>query len=236
MKKFLLLAASVLTFISCEKDNKTGNLHLSGDIKGLGQGKLYIQKIQDTALVILDSIEFKGNSKFDTYVNIDEPEVLYLFLDRGQTNSIDNNMAFFAEPGEMNITTKLKEFYAAAKVTGSKNQELWEEFKQMNSRFTNENLEIMEKRLYNEMNFNPKTQDSINEAYNRLLTRKYRYVANFAVTHADHEIAPFLALTEIADINIAFLDTISKKMSPKIKKSKYGKMLDEHIENRKKEN
>ena len=52
--------------------------------------------------------------------------MLYLYLDRGQTNSIDNNLSFFAEPGEMTFKTTLKEFYANAKFTGSKNQEVYE--------------------------------------------------------------------------------------------------------------
>ena len=234
MKKILLLGISLMTLVACKKeDNKSGSLHLTGDIKGLSQGKLYIQKIQDTAFVVLDSIEFKGKSTFETNIDIDQPEVLYFFLDRGQTNSIDNNLAFFAEPGEMTFNSKLKEFYASAKITGSKNQELWDEFKVMNSKFTNENLSIIQKRLENELNFNAKTQDSIDNAYQKLLTRKYRYVAQFASTHGDYEIAPYLALSEIADINVSFLDTIASKMNPKVAESKYGKMLMDHIRDRK---
>lgn len=230
MKKILLLGISLMTLVACKKeDSKSGNLHLTGDIKGLSQGKLYIQKIQDTAFVVLDSIEFKGKSTFETNLDIETPEVLYFFLDRGQTNSIDNNLAFFAEPGEMTFNTKLKEFYASAKITGSKNQELWDEFKVMNSKFTNENLSIIQKRLENELNFNAKTQDSIDTAYQKLLTRKYRYVAQFASTHGDYEIAPYLALSEIADINVSFLDTIASKMTPKVAESKYGILLQNHI-------
>lgn len=234
MKKILLLGISLMTLVACKKeDNKSGSLHLTGDIKGLSQGKLYIQKIQDTVFVVLDSIEFKGKSTFETNIDIDKPEVLYFFLDRGQTNSIDNNLAFFAEPGEMTFNSKLKEFYASAKITGSKNQELWDEFKVMNSKFTNENLSIIQKRLENELNFNPKAQDSTDNAYQKLLTRKYRYVAQFASTHGDYEIAPYLALSEIADINVSFLDTIASKMNPKVAESKYGKMLMDHIRDRK---
>jgi hypothetical protein len=31
--------------------------------------------------------------------------MLYLFLDRGVSNSLDNNLLFFAEPGNINIET-----------------------------------------------------------------------------------------------------------------------------------
>lgn len=229
MKK-LVLSLALISIFACEKKvTKEENLHITGNIKGLSQGKLYIQKVEDTSLVVLDSIIFKGDSNFESYLNIDSPEVLYFFLDRGQTNSLDNSLPIFVEPGEITVNTKLKEFFNAAQITGSKNQELWNEFKEMNSKFTNENLTIMEKRLQNELDFNAERQDSINKAYEKLLKRKYLYVANFATNHADFEIAPYLALTEIADINVSYLETIAEKMSPKVAESKYGKILKEHI-------
>ena len=65
MKKLALLVGSLLVFIACNKENnENAGLQLTGNIKGLSQGKIYIQKIQDSTLVILDSIIFKGkNSK-----------------------------------------------------------------------------------------------------------------------------------------------------------------------------
>lgn len=233
MRQIFVLSLALISVFACTKKETTGNLHIKGTIDGLSQGKLYIQKIQDSTLVVLDSISFKGNSTFESNLDIDSPQVLYFFLDRGETKSIDNSLPVFVEPGEMTITTKLKEFFNAAQISGSKNQELWNEFKTINSKFTNENLKIVEKRLQNEINFDAKRQDSINSAFDKLIKRKYLYVANFAIQHADYEIAPYLALTEIADINVNYLDSIANKMSPKVAASKYGKMLKEHISNRK---
>ncbi len=234
MKKIIFSNLLIACLIACNsKETNSGNLHISGNIEGLSQGKLYIEKIEDTTLVVLDSVIFNGDSNFNCFLNIKEPEVLYLFLDRGQTNSIDNSLPFFAEPGEITINSKLKEFYNAATISGSKNHDIWEKFKTTKSRFTNENLSIIQKRLENEANFNPKTQDSINKAYEKLLKRKYLYTANFAITNANYEIAPYLALTEIADINVAYLDTITVKLTPKVANSKYGKLLKEHIKNTK---
>ena len=106
-------------------------------------------------------------------------------------------------------------------------------FDSINKRFNEENLTLIEKRLKNEIKPNPTSADSIEQAYQKLLKRKYRYTAHFAVTHADKEIAPYLALSEIADINTPYLDTIQKSMTPEVAKSKYGKMLNEHIKERK---
>ena len=229
MRKIFVLSLVLISIFACTKKETTGNLHLTGNVEGLGQGKLYISKIQDSTLVVLDSITIKGKSNFESFLNIDGPEVLYLFLDRGQTQSIDNSIPFFAEPGEMSINTKLKEFFNAATITGSKNHELWSEFSKLNQRFTEDNLDLIEKRLQNEINFSQETQDSIDKAYEKLIKRKYLYVVNYAMNHADHEIAPYLALTEIADVNVMYLDSIANKMSPEVSESKYGKILKEHI-------
>ncbi|WP_339887791.1 DUF4369 domain-containing protein [uncultured Flavobacterium sp.] len=233
-KNIIALALVIISLVSCKnKDNDGKNLHLTGNIKGLSQGKLYIQQVQDSTLKILDSIIIKGDSKFDTYLNIESPEMLYLFLDRGQTNSIDNNLPFFAEPGEMKIETTLNSFFADAKITGSKNQVLYDEFKQMMAKFNDKNMGLVEKELENYKSKNKNSMDSISTEANKLTRKKYLYIANFATVHADKEIAPFLALSEIADINVRYLDSIDAKMNPEVAKSKYGKMLKSYIKERK---
>ena len=233
-KKIVLAIITVITLIACNKESASdANVHITGDVKGLSQGKLYLQRIQDSTLVILDSMVINGDSKFESHIKLDSPEVLYLTLDRGQTNSVDNSLPFFAEPGDIKIETSLKAFFSEAKITGSKNQDLWMKFDSINKRFNDENLSLIEKRLKNEMKPNSITTDSIEKAYQKLLKRKYQYTVHFAVTNGSKEIAPYLALSEIADINTYYLDTIQKSMTPEVAKSKYGKMLNEHIKERK---
>lgn len=233
-KKIVLAVIAVITLIACNKEGASdANVHITGDVKGLSQGKLYLQRIQDSSLVILDSMVINGDSKFESHIKLDSPEVLYLTLDRGQTKSVDNSLPFFAEPGNIKIETSLKAFFSEAKITGSKNQDLWMKFDSINKRFNDENLSLIEKRLKNEMKPNSITTDSIEKAYQKLLKRKYQYTVHFAVTNGSKEIAPYLALSEIADINTYYLDTIQKSMTPEVAKSKYGKMLNEYIKERK---
>jgi uncharacterized lipoprotein NlpE involved in copper resistance len=234
-KNIIALALVIISLVSCNKNDNDGkNLHLTGNIEGLSQGKLYIQQVQDSTLKILDSIIIKGDSKFDTYINIESPEMLYLFLDRGQTNSFDNNLSFFAEPGEMNIDTTLKSFFADAKITGSKNHDLYVEFSEMKSKFNDKNMDLVIKKIENLASKSTKNIDSIADVNSKLVRKKYLYTANFAFLHTDKEIAPYLALSEISDINIVFLDSIQSKMSKDVAKSKYGKKLTEFIAERKK--
>lgn len=231
MKRTFLALVTAVILASCAKESPK-NLQIDGNISGLKKGTLYIQKLQDTVLVAIDTIELRGNSKFSTSLNIESPEMLYLFLDRGVTNTIDNNLPFFAEPGKMTIDTDLKTFYATAKITGSKNQELYDEFKKVKSRFTETNLDITEEQL-NAYKENKKV--ATQERYDANLKRQYLYAINFALNNKDYEIAPYIALSEIPDANIKFLDTIQKSMSEKVAASKYGKMLTTYVEERKNE-
>ena len=116
MKKIVLSLVSLVILSSCSEKKSDKNLHITGYIKGLKKGTLYIQKIKDTTLVAIDTITIDGDSHFTSDINIDSPEMFYLFLDRGVTNSIDNNLPFFVEPGTINIESSLDFFTADSKI------------------------------------------------------------------------------------------------------------------------
>lgn len=232
MYKIIITALSLSLLVACGEEKAKGNLEITGNIKGLKKGKLYIQKVQDTTLIALDTIVLNGESSFKSNLNIDSPEMLYLFVDRGVSNSLDNNLLFFAEPGKINIETDLEFFLGNAKVTGSKNNDLYTDYKGMISKFNDQQLEYLKDEvlaLKNKKDIsaeNTKKQDA-------LLKRRYLYAANYALTHADKEVAPYIALTDIYDMNLKYLDTIQKSMSPEVAKSKYGQKFTQFLKDRK---
>ncbi len=234
MKYSIITLFALFLFIACNKNEATGNLHITGNIKGLKKGTLYIQKVEDTKLIPIDTIEIDGDSNFSSDLTIKSPEMYYLFLDRGVTNSLDNNLMFFAEAGDINIQTSLAYFLTDTKITGSKNQEKYEKFKKVNARFNDESLTLIEKKFKAYKSQNLKEVDSLTERENQNLKRKYLYVTNFAITNNDFEVSPYLTLTEIPDINLTFMDTIQKSMTPKVAESKYGKRLIAFYKERKK--
>lgn len=229
MKKTILALVTLLILSACNKNDSKTNLHLTGNIKGLKKGTLYIQRVVDTALVAIDSITIDGSSTFETNLNLESPEMLYLFLDRGVTNSMDNNLLFFAEAGTINIDTNLDSFIGSAKITGSKNQEKYEEYKKINNRFRDENLDLIEQKFNTAKTNNLKAIDSLNAKQESNIKRKYLFATNFAINNRDYEVSPYIALSDIYDINIKYLDTIQKSMSPKVAKSLYGKKLTEYV-------
>ena len=210
-------------------------MHLTGNIKGLKKGTLYVQKVTNNKLIALDTIAIDGNASFETDIELQSPQMLYLFLDRGVSNSLDNNLLFFAEPGNISIETNLENYIADAKVTGSVNQDLYYDFKKIDNRFQDEELDLIEKKFKALKNNNALEAAKITAKQESNIKRKYLYATNFAMNNKDHEIAPYIALTEIYDINIKYLDTIQKAMSPKVAQSLYGKKLTEYIASIKKQ-
>ena len=235
MRKSILALFSILLLVGCSEKKSSKNFVLTGNIKGLKNGTLYIQRVKDTTLVAIDTIKISGDSHFTSEFDLQSPEMLYLFLDRGVTNSLDNNIPFFAEKGKMNIETSLDFFTADVKITGSKNQELYDEYKKVVSRFVDQDLTLIEKKYNAIIAKKIEEVNKIEEQQKGVLKRKYLYTTNFAVNHADYEVAPYVTLAEIYDINLKFMDTIQKSMTPKVSKSLYGKKLIDFIATRKKE-
>lgn len=234
MKKILLALISILLLASCEDKKSDKNFVLTGNIKGLKKGTLYIQRIVDTTLVPLDTIKINGDSHFTSDFDLKSPEMLYLFLDRGVTNSLDNNISFFAEPGTMNLETSLDFFTADVKITGSKNQELYDDYRKVISRYNDRDLDLVELKYKTYKEKNTAEVEKIQVKRDALLKQKYLYTTNFAVNHGEHEVSPYVALADIYDINLKYLDTIQKRMSPKVAKSLYGKKLNNYISERRK--
>lgn len=234
MKNTIIAIVTLLILASCNKKESNTNLHLTGSIKGLKKGTLYIQRVKDTNLVAIDTIIIDGDSKFESNLNIDSPEMLYLFLDRGVTNSLDNNISFFAEPGNINIDTNLDSYIASAKITGSKNHDKYEEYIKMNTRFRDANLDLIKSKFDAGKSKNQKALDSLNKMQEKNTKRKYLFATNFVINNKDYEVSPYIVLSDIYDINFKYLDTMQKSMSPKVAQSLYGKQLTEFVAERKK--
>jgi hypothetical protein len=88
---------------------------------------------------------------------------------------------------------------------------------------------MIEKKFNALKNNNSKILDSLSAKQDNNTKRKYLFATNFAINNRDYEVAPYIALSEIYDINLKYLDTIQKSMSPKVAKSFYGKKLTDYV-------
>ena len=126
----------------------------------------------------------------------------------------------------------LGNYKSSFEVKGKKNIELMEKFKIFEKQFISKRDELDDKRkIFIEIN-DVERVDSIQNLLDVLQYKSYLFTANFAINNSDSEIAPYLAVKKIADAKIEILVTIEEKLTEKVKKSKYGKIFLELVENR----
>lgn len=226
MKK-LLIVSLVLLIAACSAPNKEGNMLVKGQIKGLKKGKLYLQKIEnDTILKTIDSVVVFGNDQFTLSANITEPEMFYLTFDGNTTNKY---ITFFAEKGTITITDDVDKFGLNPTITGSKNQDVLNEYTKISRRFNNQNLDLIQKKFLAQKANQKDSVEIINKQHKSLLRRRYLVTVNYALNNKDKHVAPYLALTELVNANVKLLDTINNSLSEEVKNSLYGKKLNKFI-------
>ncbi len=218
--KISVIVLIALSIISCQ-EKKSGNMIVEGTIKGMKKGTIYLQKVKDTAFVSLDSVSLVGSDYFKLATDIESPEMFYISLGKNNTEKIP----FFGEKGIIEIQSNLEKLALWAKVSGSKNQELLEQFNKMLSKFSGKNLELLKQKFDNYKEGDKEAVKKVEQAELNLQKRKILYVTNFALSHIESEVAPYIALISIDDNNIKLLDTINKSLSEKVKNSIYGKQL-----------
>jgi len=224
MKKIIVFIIVSVVVFACNKE-KTNTMLVSGEIKNLKKGVLYLQKIKDTLLITVDSISLDGVNTYTLTDEVESPEIYYLTLDRSPSRQI----SFFGEKGTITIDTKLDKFVFGATINGLTNQQLLDEYYEMKNKFSGKRLDLIKADFDAKKSEDSLIIDSIQSQINNLIKRKYFYTTNFAVIHSDNEIAPYLALTELYDANIALLDTVNNSLSTKVKESTYGKKLEKFI-------
>lgn len=228
MKKLLILLLVVI-IASCSSD--TTNLIVKGNIKGLKKGTVYLSRTLDSTYQVLDSVILNGISSFELKGSIKEPEVLFLSLDAN--SSKENFIKFFADKGTTEINTTLKRFSYDYTVNGCEQQQQLDEYNKVVRLYNNNNLDYIKQHFEALSNRDSLKADSIYNVSQKNLKRKYLFTINYALNNKSSEVAPYLALSEIYDANIKYLDTIYNALPENISQSKYGKSLSEFITERK---
>lgn len=223
MKKIWIFIFGVVLIYSCSKDNGD-TMFVKGNIKGLKKGTLYLQKQMDSLIVSVDSVQVNGTDEFLLTDEVPAPEMYYLTLGKG-----NNKIAFFGEKDTVYVSSRLDKFVLKAKIKGSENQDLLNKYYEIKGKFNDQNLDLIKAKFDAQKSGNQDSLDLVDKKLKNLVKRKYLYTVNFAINNADHEVAPYVALTELVDANVKLLDTINNSLSPEVKKSVYGVKLDKFI-------
>ena len=220
---FTLILFVILS--SCSEHPKN-TLTVQGEVKGLKKGTLFLQKIQQGVLSTVDSTRLEGSGAYTLYASEGLGELHFLSLEKSNKNSIP----FFGEAGTITINTNLEKFVLQAQISGSKNQEILDQYNEISSKFQNQNLEMIKEKFEAQKAQDQEKIAALATKEKQLLRRRYLYTANFALSHPDSEVAPYLALTVLTNANIKLLDTINKSLDDAIKNSTYGRELNSFLE------
>ena len=224
MKNIIITVVALVILVACGNDKKN-TMVVKGEIKNLKKGTLYLEKVKDTILVVVDSINLNGHNAYTLSDVIESPEIYYLSLGK----SPSKQLSFFGEPGTITINTKLDKFVFGATIKGLTNQQLLHEYNKIKDQFSGKRLDLMKADFEAKRDSDSLRIDSVENEINKLIKSKYRFTANFIITHPDNEVSPYLALTEFYDANLFWLDSVHKALTPKVKSSKYGKELEKYI-------
>lgn len=236
MKKHSIVIAAMLLLFSCKKTSESEqkfNSSLSGTIANTTSGKLYLERLIDSTLMVVDSVSLDGKSDFAFYFDLEDPEMIYIYYEKDTNIPIEDGLSVFMEQGEITLNTSIENFYQDAVVTGSANHDKLVEYQKLMKRFQDKNLDLIRDMYLAEKDNDAEKILEINRQYQSLMTSKYMGTVNFALNNNDFEISPYLALYEVFDINTKYLDTIYNGLTPKVKSSTYGKLLEKYIVQRK---
>jgi len=229
MKHFWLLLIGFL-LISCSKEEGKHML-LDGQVAGLKKGVLYVQHVPDSTLITLDSLEIRGDGTFQFAIPLESPELFYLYLEKADQNVINDRIPFFGEVGHITINTQWNAFDSKAKIEGSESHSIYTDYKEVMSRFNTEYLSLAQERLAAQGQ--PEQIDSLNRRMEQTTLRSYLYTVNFALNNRHSHVAPYLAVSEIPDVQNKYLDTIYKVLPDSVLAGTYGKRLKSLIDSRK---
>jgi hypothetical protein len=222
-KYFFLFLVAFVT--GCSNNKKEMNLNVI--INGFKKGNIYLQKIQDSTLINIDSIFIENNKSIVLKHQINSPQIFFINLDISKK---DNRIEFFGEEGDITIKTNLKNFSSEFEVSGSYNDSIYRKYLNIIKQFNYRRLDLIKKSFEMSQSKDLDSIKLIESEIENLNKRQYLYSLNYAVTNGNSHVAPFIALNEFSQGGKVLLDTIKNSLSKDVLSSKYGAMLKKTVE------
>lgn len=221
MKRLLFVLSLGMLVLSCEKSTEN-TMTVSGNVKGLKKGTLYLQQFKDSTLMVLDSLEIEGDGTFTFSEELESPDIFYLYLKKQDNNDLNDRITFFGEPGQITINTTWKTFDMDPEISGSKSHEKYVEFSEMISKFNIRDIALAQQATLPEFQEDSTALDSLQNLADINLVRRYRYALNFGLNNGDSYATPYIMMSEASDANPKYLDSVYNALTPEVASSKYG--------------
>ncbi len=201
-------------------------MNVNVTIDGFKKGNIYLQKIKDSMLINVDSIFIENKRPIKLQYEINSPEIFYVNMDISKN---DNRIEFFGEKGEITIKTNLRKFNSELEVSGSFNDSIYRNYLNVIQKFNFERLDLIKLSFKMSQKKELDSVESIENKIENLNKRQYLYSLNYAVSHGNSSVAPFIALSDFSQSSKVILDTIKNSLTKEVIESKYGKILDQFL-------
>lgn len=226
MKRLLLSLSALALLASCHSTSE--NTEVTITIDGLKKGTVYLQKITGAGLINLDSVESNGKETLSLGLNLIHPELIYAYLDKADGSTFNDRLAFFAEPGEIQISTSLTNFENDAVIKAGEEHAAFKNIQEMLNRFTKKDFELMQLAQSDRVN-DERFVDSIVNQSNSNNLKRYQFIANYALSNPNQYVSAYLVASEGEELNPKWKDSIFNNFSEAIKKSTYGQLLNSQL-------
>ena len=201
-------------------------MNVNVTIDGFKKGNIYLQKIKDSMLINVDSIFIENKRPIKLQYEINSPEIFYVNMDISKN---DNRIEFFGEKGEITIKTNLRKFNSELEVSGSFNDSIYRNYLNVIQKFNFERLDLIKLSFKMSQKKELDSVESIENKIENLNKRQYLYSLNYAVSHGNSSVAPFIALSDFSQSSKVILDTIKNSLTKEVIESKYGKILEQFL-------
>ena len=230
MKKIIVVALSALSVISCSKVGKNEYL-ISGDAKGMPNGKSVILQVQDESGMpkALDTVKIK-DGKFEIKGKVESPELAYVFFP-----DKSNGFSLILEEGELKATVN-KDSINATVVKGSPNNDEFSKIFPQLKKFGEEKSKFMSS---NQMRYQKAMQErnmAELEKINQEMMAVYENASKYSKDYIAKNQKSFISLLLVSNIvKVEEAEKAFNGLDESIKKTKFGKQLKDGLAKAKKQ-
>jgi peroxiredoxin len=217
MKKLLIGAAALLLMVACSKKS----IEVSGNLKGAGTTKAFLNKLQAGAPVAIDTVEVKDD-KFTFEVPTMDAQLLLVFIEGKQ-----EPVVFFGGDDDATLTGDMADLQKV-KVTGSDATELFHKF---NSEIPGmeRSKSIRQDYVKAQMGGDNATMEQLRKEFDNIMAEQKAYFEDFVKKNEDNAVGAFITLNMAGSYKIDELKAKVAKFETALKGHIYVKELQEMV-------
>lgn len=213
-----------LLCVSCTSNPSQFELRCA--IEGLKKGTVILETLRDGHTVEVDRIAVNKPKRISFTGDLKQPKMFWLSVLKKEKFRVP----IFMEPGEMIFDAHIDSLYIA-KVRGSQNQTLYEEYRRVIATYFERENHLIKGKIWA---YKQKNQVLLKEIASKELKAKrdrYAYVANFLISHPAEAVSGYIALRSLPYLSPFLIDTVSSAFSQANSKSMYIKSFLEMVGN-----